>query len=105
MIGAGIELIASGANIPFADEVNFFGPVYEYADNNISVIPDFVANIGIARVFNYLIQNDVEVSEEAIFNDVSDTVRTILSDVFREYPGSTTQISKNIIENAISQLV
>lgn len=105
MINAGVELIASGANIPFADDVNFFGPIFEYADNNISIIPDFIANIGIARVFAYLMQDDVDVSEEAIFNDVSETVRRTLSEVLCGNPGRTTQIAKKSIQNAIKQLI
>lgn len=105
MIDAGVELITSGANIPFADEVNFFGPIFEYADNNISVIPDFVANLGIARVFAYLMQDNADVSEEAIFNDVSETVREALYDILCGNPGRTIQISKKSIQNAIRQLI
>jgi glutamate dehydrogenase/leucine dehydrogenase len=56
MIEAGVELIACGANVPFADQENFFGPIAEYADNQISVIPDFIANCGMARVFAYLME-------------------------------------------------
>ncbi|MGV7750544.1 amino acid dehydrogenase, partial [Mycobacterium kansasii] len=46
MIGAGLEVVASGANVPFADPEIFYGPVYEHADLRVAVIPDFIANCG-----------------------------------------------------------
>jgi glutamate dehydrogenase/leucine dehydrogenase len=51
LIDNGLELISSGANVPFQDEEIFFGKTSLYADSNISVIPDFIANCGMARVF------------------------------------------------------
>ena len=33
MISTGLEVISSGANVPFADKEIFFGPIMEYADN------------------------------------------------------------------------
>ena len=64
MIQAEVELIACGANVPFADEEKFFGPIAEYADNHISVIPDFIANCGMARVFAYLMSDDAILADE-----------------------------------------
>ena len=66
-----LELIACGANVPFADSEIFFGPIAEYADSKIALIPDFIANCGMARVFAYLMQNDADVSDKAIFSDTS----------------------------------
>ena len=31
----------------------FYGPIAEHADGKVSVIPDFIANCGMARVFAY----------------------------------------------------
>lgn len=39
----------------------------EFADQQVAVIPDFIANSGMARVFAYLMQPNVEISDEAIF--------------------------------------
>ena len=33
MIAAGVEVISSGANVPFADAEIFYGPIAEYADH------------------------------------------------------------------------
>jgi len=46
MISAGMEVIAAGANVPFADPEIFFGAIADYTDNNISVIPDFKLRYG-----------------------------------------------------------
>ena len=44
MLKSGVEVIAPGANVPFADKEIFFGPISDYADQNTSVIPDFISN-------------------------------------------------------------
>ena len=75
LIKAGLEVIACGANVPFADSEIFFGPIMEYADEHVAVIPDFISNCGMARVFAYLMQKDVEMSDAAIFNDASEVIR------------------------------
>jgi hypothetical protein len=48
MIAGGLEVISCGANVPFADPEIFFGAIADYTDNNISVIPDFISNCGMA---------------------------------------------------------
>lgn len=76
MIKTGIEVVSCGANVPFADQEIFFGPIMEFVDENISVIPDFVANCGMARVFAYLMsQGDVDMTDEGIFSDTSNIIR------------------------------
>ena len=59
MINAGLEVISPGANVPFADKEIFFGPIMEYTDNYLSLLPDFISNCGIARVFAYLMEGRV----------------------------------------------
>jgi glutamate dehydrogenase/leucine dehydrogenase len=49
LLAAGLQVISSGANVPFADQEIFFGPIAEKADANLSLIPDFIANCGMAR--------------------------------------------------------
>jgi glutamate dehydrogenase/leucine dehydrogenase len=79
MLAAGVSLISSGANVPFADEQIFYGPIAEKADQRMAVIPDFIANCGMARVFAYLMEDaDVDLSDAAIFQDTSKTIRRAL---------------------------
>lgn len=83
----GLELITCGANVPFRDEHIFYGPTAEYADGVVNVIPDFIANCGMARAFNYLMSSKVDLDEGAIFKDVSDVIRNALSESIKASDG------------------
>lgn len=74
----GLQLIACGANVPFADPEIFFGPISRYADHHLSVIPDFISNCGMARVFAYLMGNPPVLTAEGIFADVAGTIHRAL---------------------------
>lgn len=100
----GLEVISSGANVPFADREIFYGPVMEYADQQLSLIPDFIANCGMARVFAYLMQRNVEMSDDAIFSDVSNVIHRALADI-RERSSAKTNIASRAYEIALKELV
>ena len=104
LVANGLEVIASGANVPFKDEEIFFGPTLHFADQTVSVIPDFIANCGMARVFAYLMHKDVEVSDEAIFADTSETIRQALVNT-HELNHAKTGITSKALEMAIGELV
>lgn len=105
MIQAGMEVISAGANVPFADKEIFFGPIAEQADNHISVIPDFVSNCGMARVFAYLMSNDLkELTDQGIFEDTSQIIKNALQKAHEKNP-SKTGIAKAAFEIALKQLV
>ncbi len=104
MIKAGLEVISSGANVPFADAEIFMGPIGEYADAHVSVIPDFVANCGMARVFAYLMQPKAEITDQAIFNDTSEVIREALTKVHQSHP-SRTDITSACFEVALGVLM
>ncbi len=72
MLENDLEVISCGANVPFADEEIFMGPIANFTDEQLAIIPDFIANCGMARVFAYCESNDeVDLSDEAIFRDTS----------------------------------
>ncbi|MDB9725871.1 amino acid dehydrogenase, partial [Salibacteraceae bacterium] len=76
MVASGMEVVAAGANVPFADPEIFFGSIADFTDNHVSVIPDFISNCGMARVFCYLMQQDhVDMSDQAIFKDTSNIIK------------------------------
>ena len=106
MIDTGLEVISPGANVPFADKEIFFGPIMEYTDTKTSLLPDFVSNCGIARVFAYLMESRVELPmrDDAIFNDTSETIRRALEKVYKQHPYKT-DICKTAFEIALQQLV
>jgi glutamate dehydrogenase/leucine dehydrogenase len=104
LVKGGLEVVSSGANVPFADREIFYGPIYEEADSQVAVIPDFIANCGMARAFAFLMQDDAEISDAAIFSDVSATVAAALE---RCHARSSTRsgIARTAFENALTELV
>jgi glutamate dehydrogenase/leucine dehydrogenase len=81
----------------------FFGETAKYTDNQISVIPDFVANCGMARVFAYLMKEDANLTDADIFDDVSETMRKALNDIKAANPGAT-QLSQSALKIALLKL-
>lgn len=104
MLDSKLEVISAGANVPFADKGIFFGPIADFADNRVAVIPDFIANCGMARVFAYLMTTNAEITDEAIFEDTSRTIERALRKTF-EASNSNINISKTSFEIALSQLI
>jgi glutamate dehydrogenase/leucine dehydrogenase len=105
MIAKGMEVVSCGANVPFADPEIFFGSIADYADNHISIIPDFIANCGMARVFAYLMSNDLDqLEDEAIFLDTSEIIKKAIENTASENK-SKTKIAKTAFGLALKQLV
>lgn len=101
---SGLELISAGANVPFADQEIFYGPIYEFADQNVVVIPDFIANCGMARAFTLLMGGEGEVTDEVILGDVSRTIRQALERCHERSP-SPTGLAATAFTLALDQLV
>jgi glutamate dehydrogenase/leucine dehydrogenase len=105
MLTAGMKVISSGANVPFADPEIFFGAIAEKADASLSLIPDFIANCGMARVFAYLMSNDLGgIEDQLIFEDTSSIIRNALENTYKQH-NEKTGIAKAAFEIALQQLV
>ena len=104
MISSGLEVITCGANVPFADKEIFFGSIMEHTDQKISLIPDFISNCGMARVFAYFMERKVQMTDEDIFNDTSTIIRKALIEVNKVNP-TKTGISETAFEIALRQLI
>jgi glutamate dehydrogenase/leucine dehydrogenase len=104
MIASGLEVISSGANVPFADTAIFFGPIMEATDAKVSLIPDFIANCGMARVFAYFMEKKVQMTDEAIFSDTSNTIKNAIQKVY-DLNANKKNISERAFEIALKQLV
>ncbi|MEY8689332.1 MAG: Glu/Leu/Phe/Val dehydrogenase dimerization domain-containing protein [Leptothrix sp. (in: b-proteobacteria)] len=104
LVAGGLEVVSSGANVPFADSEIFYGPTYEHADRELAVLPDFIANCGMARAFAYLMGRDVEISDEAIFGDVSTTIAQALQ-ACHNRSSKHHGIASTAFEIALAQLV
>ena len=104
MMASKVEVFSCGANVPFADPEIFFGPTGLYADEKFSVIPDFIANCGMARVFAYFMESETSLDDKAIFGDISNTIRKGLEKT-RHANASKTKIAQTSFEIALRQLV
>ena len=104
MISSGLEVISCGANVPFADKEIFFGSIMEDTDKKVSLIPDFISNCGMARVFAYLMERKVEMTDKAIFDDTSKIIKKALQKTFAR-SAAKTRISETAFEIALEELI
>tara|TARA_B110000116_G_scaffold178276_1_gene154374 strand:+ start:1 stop:1227 length:1227 start_codon:yes stop_codon:yes gene_type:complete len=104
MIDNGLEVISAGANVPFADKEIFYGPISKNADESVSVLPDFIANCGMARAFSYFMQDDCQMKDIAIFTAVSKTIKESIEKV-QQKNNMKTNFSKTALEIALKQLL
>jgi glutamate dehydrogenase/leucine dehydrogenase len=104
LIANGLEVISCGANVPFADKEIFFGPIMEDVDHKVSLIPDFISNCGMARVFAYFMEKKVQMTDEAIFHDTSEIIKKAILKAYA-LNNSKTNISATAFEIALKQLV
>jgi len=104
LLAGGLKVISCGANVPFADPEIFFGPTGEFADQHAAVIPDFIANCGMARVFAYLMETGAEITDQAIFADTSRIIGAALERTHQE-DARATGIAQRAFEIALRQLV
>lgn len=104
LLANGLQAMSCGANVPFSDEDVFYGKTARFADTNCSLIPDFVANCGMARVFAYLMSDrNVEISDPAIFQDVSNIIKEALEDIYEANP-SDRKITETALFIALNKI-
>ena len=104
LISNGLEVISCGANVPFADTAIFFGPIMEDVDQKVSLIPDFISNCGMARVFAYFMEKKVQMTDDAIFQDTAITIKRAIEQA-HSINSAKTNISATAFEIALKQLV
>lgn len=102
MVNVGLKVISSGANVPFKDPEIFYGATMQWADNHVVLIPDFIANCGMARVFAYCMTEDAKLTDEAIFEDTSLTIKTAIEKVLSKQKKET--FAATAFEIALAQL-
>ena len=105
LIKAGLEVVSCGANVPFADPEIFMGPINASVDQQVALIPDFIANCGMARVFAYLMGAKPIVQDQAIFNDVSQTIAKALQEIHDLKPNSGLRLTETAFEIALKKLL
>lgn len=77
----GVATIACGANQPFAEVKLGSTRVQRLADEVFTVIPDVVANCGMARAFSHLMQNPGPADPAAVFRAVDHTISAAIEEI------------------------
>jgi glutamate dehydrogenase/leucine dehydrogenase len=103
LIQNGLEVVSCGANVPFNDKEIFMGPILSEIDSKVSIIPDFIANCGMARVFSYLMENEGEITDEILFEDTSTIIKEALLKTFELSPNGLN-LTENSLNLAIQKL-
>ena len=93
--------MSCGANVPFDENKYIYGPICKELDQKLSLIPDFVANCGMARVFANLMSTSLEVEETTIFKDVSVTIHEALR-LSKVQSENLFYITKRLIQNYLN---
>ncbi len=104
LIEGGLEVMSCGANVPFADDEIFMGPIAQYADEHVAVIPDFIANCGMARTFAYLMSENAQLTDEAIFHDSSKIIHDAMAKI-HQFNSKPTGLMGKGLEIALINLV
>ena len=81
LAAAGVHTIACGANQPFAETRLGSTRVAQYADQRFAVLPDILANLGMARTFSYLMEPGAQPAAPAALNAVERTIAQTLDEV------------------------
>ncbi|HET7321425.1 MAG TPA: Glu/Leu/Phe/Val dehydrogenase dimerization domain-containing protein [Longimicrobiaceae bacterium] len=77
----GVSAIACGANQPFREAKLGATRVQRLADQHFTVVPDVVANCGMARAFSHLMLAPEAASAPAIFRAVDDTINSAVDEI------------------------
>ncbi len=105
LIANGLEVVSCGANVPFQDPEIFYGQIAQSVDTRVALLPDFIANCGMARVFAYLMTEEHrQVTDEGIFTDISHTIGQALEKVHQKN-ASKTLLSESAYTIALEQLI
>lgn len=81
LAATGIRVIASGANHPFHEGRLGSTRVAQIADRKFAVLPDILANCGMARTFSYLMEEGARPLAEPIYDSVDRTIEKTLDEV------------------------
>jgi glutamate dehydrogenase (NAD(P)+) len=81
LAASGVEIIASGANHPFREGRLGSTRVARLADRRFAILPDILANCGMARTFSYLMEEGAVPRSESIFAAVDRTIGDTLDEV------------------------
>ena len=99
----GLEVTCCGANHPFIEPEYCYGLCSQYIDSKTALIPDFLANMGMARTFYKLMtSNTSDVTIEKIFTDIRKIIEQSVSNSYALNNGKL--ITASIYDLALSNI-
>lgn len=99
----GVETIVCGANQPFHEAKLGATVVQRLADARFAVVPDVVANCGMARAFSYLMTSPESRDPGPLFAAVDATIGTAIADIGR-LAGGRTGLMAATLEHALDRI-
>ncbi|MFO0858136.1 MAG: Glu/Leu/Phe/Val dehydrogenase dimerization domain-containing protein [Phycisphaerales bacterium] len=100
---AGVKVVSCGANNPFAydkdkervaDWVADQLALMREADKSFAIIPDFIANCGMARTFHYLMKAGGKTDAESILADAGSLIESRVAELVRDHQPATGLLNK-----------
>jgi glutamate dehydrogenase/leucine dehydrogenase len=100
----GVATIACGANQPFREAKLGSTRVQRLADDAFTVIPDVVANCGMARAFSFLMQNPTPADAGSVFAAVEATIGAAIAEITRRNEHDPTGLLAAALELALDRI-
>jgi glutamate dehydrogenase/leucine dehydrogenase len=101
---SGVRTIACGANQPFAEANLGATRVAQYADQRFAILPDILANLGMARTFSYLMDPAARPTAAAALAAVRDTITQTLDEVLHRNAHSDAGLLANTLGLALDRV-
>lgn len=100
----GISTVACGANQPFAEAKLGATTVQRFADERFSVIPDVVANCGMARALSFFMENPEFQETSDIFEAVNRTIDGAVHEISARSGGLPSGLMAATLNYALDEL-
>jgi glutamate dehydrogenase/leucine dehydrogenase len=100
----GVGVIACGANQPFAESKLGATRVQREADLRFSIIPDIVANCGMARAFSYLMTDHPGEDAAGLFQAVDETITAAVHEIHARNRGCPTGLLAATLGYALDRI-
>ncbi|HEX6133778.1 MAG TPA: Glu/Leu/Phe/Val dehydrogenase dimerization domain-containing protein [Longimicrobiales bacterium] len=101
---AGVRVIACGANQPFREVKIGSTIVAQDADRRFAVLPDILANCGMARTFSFLMESNAEARAAPIFAAVDTTIESALDGVLDRAASADTGLLAGTLGLALDRI-
>lgn len=92
----GVHVFAAGANQPFREAKIGSTRVAQHADRRFSVLADILSNMGMARVFSYLMEDDAQPRSRDIFAAVDRTIVAATDEVMERAASDRTLLAATL---------